>query len=213
MIITLSADKKSVVSNRLIIKDGAKEEIERLHSLYLNPDFEFGYLQHGAIRFHQEKPKEILITKDNIQVFNSYQWGENGVNGVYPVEYLTTRAQNTSIIIRQILGLEHDYNFELKNFFADSSKEVHPNGAFVTKPFDLSMQLKKLKYILDNKEIALSLLKDAYFDLYLFVDLLTKVDLEIQGINEHDLFEGFYTEALENTQILDAAKEFAKLKK
>lgn len=212
MILTLSDDKKSIVYNRLIVKEETKEEIERLHYLLSYPNFETGYFQHGGIYFHQEKPKDILVTRDNIQVYNSYQWGETGVNGVYPVEYLTTRAKNTLFLIRQLLKLEYDDDFKMRSFFAESSKELHSSGVLVETPFDLTTQLKKLEYIYDNKEIALSLLKDAYFDLYMFVDLLTKVDFDMQERKDPILLEHLYTEAQENTPILNLTKKFAKLK-
>ena len=71
----------------------------------------------------------------------------------------------------------------------------------------MAMELKKLKCILESKEVSLSLLKDAYFDFYLFVELLSKVDLETKTSS---IFETLYTEAVENTAILNTAKAFVK---
>lgn len=73
------------------------------------------------------------------------------------------------------------------------------------------MQTKKLEYLLANPELSLSLLKDAYLDFYLFVDLLTKVDFNTESINVN-ISETIYKEAIENTKIFTLAKEFAKLK-
>jgi hypothetical protein len=104
-----------------------------------------------------------LVTEKNIQVFDSYKWGENGIEtrggNLYPVEYYTTRAKHTLNVIRQLLGLEHEKNIVLKDFFSDSSKEVHEQGFLIDTEPDVSLLSKKLEYILANKEIALSLLK------------------------------------------------------
>lgn len=212
MIVTLHDDKKRIVINRLVARDGAIKEIEHLHSLYSKPNFELGYLQHGGIWFHREKPEEVLITKDAIKVFDSYKWGENGINNLYPVENFTTKAKNTLIMIRQLLGLEYDDNFKLKSFFTNSSKEVDANGFLADIDFNSLTQTRKLEHILANKEIALSLLKDAYLDFSLFAGLLTRVDLEMQIMEDPALFEFFHPEAVENTPLLNFAKEFAKLK-
>lgn len=205
MIVTLSDDERSMVWTKLVAKD--KAEIERLCRLYETVDFELGYLNHGVVNFLRERPKNIVITRDSIQIFDAYQWGKDGVNGLFPVEFLTTKANNTLIIIRQLLELESDYNFKLRSFFSDSSKQIHSTGALVRTPFDLTLQLKKLKCILESKEVSLSLLKDAYFDFYLFVELLSKVDLETKTSS---IFETLYTEAVENTAILNTAKAFVK---
>lgn len=205
MIVTLSDDERQMVDIQLVAKDRA--EIERLRRLYETIDFELGYLNHGAVNFLRERPKNIMITRDNIQVFDSYQWGKDGINGFFPVEFLTTKASNTLIIIRQLLGLETDYNFKLNRFFSDSSKVIHSTGALVKTPFDLTLQLKKLKCILESKDISLSLLKDAYFDFYLFVELLSKVDFKAQVM---PIFEPLHAEAIENTAILNTAKAFVK---
>lgn len=218
MIITLKdgqdeKDKQAEVTlTRLVAKSGKEKEIEYLHYLYSTPDFELGYLQHGQLLFHPEMPKkEDLITDDDIQVYNTHTWGTAPINGRYPVEHYTTKAKNTLIIIRKLLGLGDCGTFSMKSFFLDSSKEVTPYGFVGTGKFDLLTQTKKLRYLLANPELALSLLKDANLDFYLFVDLLTKVDFETSKISSN-LFEHLHYEATENTELLTIGKEFTKLK-
>lgn len=210
MFVTLQNNK--IVFNTLQAKKGMEEEIKHLHSIYSTPNFELGYLQHGRLLFFKEKPDEIKITRENIQVYNSYTWGKSGVNGFYPCEYFTTKAKNTLILIRQILELEQDMDFAMKDFFRESSTELHPSGMLVKKDFDLALQLKKLEYMLANKELALSLLKDAYLDYYLFVNLLTKVDIDSSIWKSDVSCESLRVKAQENTAILSLAKKFALLK-
>ncbi len=210
MIITIGSDSKSVVFNDLVIKEGKEKEIEYLHKLYSTPNFELGYLQHGGVWFHQEEPKEILITKNDIQVYDSRKWRKD--RELYPVEYFTTRAKSTLFIIRQLLKLEYPEDLSLKDFFADSFKEVGPQGFLVySREPDFSLLLKKLNYILKYPEIALSLLKDAYLDFYLFVDLLTKVDFKTRRYEDPEMFNHVEKEATENTQILNLARCFNTL--
>jgi hypothetical protein len=213
MIITLN-DKKddALVLTKLVPKRGMIKEIEDLHVLYSTPDFQRGYLQHGELLFHSEIPKkEVLITDEDIQVYNTHTWGTAPINNRYPIEHYTTKAKNTLIVIREVLELERGHTFSMRNFFIDSSKEVTPYGFIKTGKFDLLMQVKKLRYLLENPELALSLLKDAYLDFNLFVDFLTKVDFEILPTNPN-LFELLHGEATENTELLTIAKEFTKLK-
>ena len=212
MILTLNDEQNAIFATELVPKNGDKKEIEYLHYLYSQPDFELGYIQFDRIMWHLEKPKEnVLITDYNIQVYDTHSWGKDPINGRYPVEYFKTRAKNTLILIREILGQKNTNGFNLKKFFADSSKEVTSCGILKEEEFNLLKQTKKLKYFLENQELALSILKDAYLDFYLFVDLLTKVDFNIYPINEN-LFELFQNGAKENTEILTLAKKFAKLK-
>ncbi len=212
MILTLNEKEDAVALTALTVKDGMKKEIENLHVLYSTPDFERGYLQHGLLMFHREIPKkEVLITDEDIQVYNTHTWGINPINGRYPVEHYTTKAKNTLIIIRDILGLERGHTFSMKNFFIDSCKEATPYGFRKTGEFDLLTQTKKLQYLLENQELALLLLKDAYLDFSLFVDLLSKVDFSTSLISEN-LFEPLRKEATENTELLTIAKGFARLK-
>lgn len=212
MILTLNDKQDAVVITKLTAKDGKKKEIERLHYLYSSPNFELGYLQHGILLFHPEIPKQDeLITDDDIQVYNTHTWGTEPINGRYPIEHYTTKAKNTLIIIRKILGSGYGNLFNLKSFFAGSSMEVTPYGLFNPKEFDLEMQTKKLQYLLENPELSLSLLKDTYLDFYLFVDLLTKVDFSTSPTSPN-LFEPLHKDAKENTELLTIAKEFAKIK-
>lgn len=212
MILTLTEDKRKIVSTKLLPKDGMLDQIKYLHHLYSKPDFEYGYLQHGPILFTAERPEEELVTENHIQVFDKHRWGPNGIENIYPIEYFTTRARNTLIITRQILGLGHyNTNFALKSFFKDSFKEIDVSGLLINSEFNLLMQIKKLEYILENKELALPLLKDAYLDFRLFVSLLIKVDIESKRIMPEEMFEDFVEEAEENTQILALARKFTEL--
>ena len=81
-----------------------------------------------------------------------------------------------------------------------------------SKKFDLEMQIQKLEHILSNSELALSLLEDAYLDFYLFVNFLTKVNIQSKIIEDTSWVDFFGEEAEENTQILSLAKKFAGLK-
>lgn len=183
-----------------------------MYQLYSTPNFELGYIQHGKVSFHPEQPKQdVLITDYDIKVYDKRMWGTEPIFGCYPIKHYTTKAKNTLIIIRKILEIGYNNTISLKNFFSDTCKEVTPQGLINTKRFDLEMQTKKLEYLLANPELSLSLLKDAYLDFYLFVDLLTKVDFNTESINVN-LSETIYKEAIENTKIFTLAKEFAKLK-
>ena len=212
MIATLSKNGE-IICNKLVVEPSQREKVEELHHLYSKIDFAYGYLQHGSIFFCSEKPKEVLITSEEIRAYDSHRWGEHGINGYYPIELFTTRAWNTLIIIRRLLGKVPENCFRLADFFVESSKEVHACGVLASVPFDLSIQTKKLEYILGNRDIALSLLKDAYLDFYLFVDLLAKVELETEAAKVEQFDKDFYVAAEENTLILNIAQEFALLRR
>jgi len=225
MIATLSENKKGVVLNDLKAKYGMKKDVEYLHHLYSAWDYELGYIQHGRVRLQLEKPRRTETIMESgkdreIEVYDSHRWGEEGIRdrantkNLYPIEYCTTRAKNTLIIIRQMLKKEYNRSVLLSSFFVDSCKEVHKQtGILMRRKFDLSMQVKKLEYILSNPELSLSLLEEAYLDFSLFVDLLTKVNIESMVVEDPSLIAFFgEKEVVENTKILTLAKEFANVK-
>ncbi len=209
----LTIDKKDkVVLTDFQAKSGLLQQIGYLHHLYSTPNFELGYLQHGPVWFHQEKPiKNVLITSKNIQVYDEHTWGVTKKSESYPINYFTTKAKNTLMIIRALLELENSKYFILKDFFEESSREVTLQGFVKPEKMDFQLQIEKLQYILQNPALALSLLKDAYLDFYLFVDLLTKVDI-VNSPQDFSFPSPFYEVAGENTKILTLATAFAKLK-
>ena len=220
MIATLNDDKSAIVFNEFKVKYGMKKEIEYLHHLYSTVNFELGYIQNGMLWFHPQKPKKRdIVTRDDIQTFDSWRWGNDGIMNrsgtarLYPVEYFTTRAKNTLILIRQLLKKDYDNDVALSKFFTDSSKEVHKEiGILQPRKFDLSMQIQKLEHILNNPEIALSLLEDAYLDFYLFVDFLTKVNIKSEIPTGKHWIDFLGDVAVENTEILNVAKKFVRLR-
>lgn len=211
MILTLDEDKKNIIFNELIPKEGSIKDIEELNHLYSTVNFEYGYLQHGMLWFRKEKPDDTEIRENNIVFYDEYTWGRNGLGGHYPVNYFTTKAKNTLIIVRKLLKLNKGGNFNMSSFFEDNPEIAIPSEILINEKFDLSLQIKKLEYILKNEELALSILKDAYLDFYLFVRLLDKIEFKQSVINNPGLFKSAYDGALENTQILSLSKKFSEL--
>ena len=115
----------------------------------------------GQYNFNRQEPPAMTITRNYIQVYDALKWNQKDI---FPVEYQTTKAKNTLYLIRQLLGLECDTNFALKNFFLSQSKTIDQNGCFIDEPFNLERQVKKLEYFLQSPELALELIKDADLD-------------------------------------------------
>lgn len=57
------------------------------------------------------------------------------------------------------------------------------------------------------------MLRDYYLDFYLFVSLLDYVKIEKEESSSDRLYSMCYKEALENTQIMDLALEFKRIRK
>lgn len=221
MILTIAEDDKTILLNNITIKEGMDREIRRLYELYSSANLEYGYLIHGATNFYYTKPSNKIITDDNILLYDSHKWGNNGIKNnygmtCYPVEYYTTWAKYTLFIISQLLGYKKESQIKLRKYF-EGINSVNKNIGIVTnESFNLDKQIAKLDTILSNPQIALSLLENAYLDYSLFVNLLSNITITPQEIEKslQEFFKvnGFVTEAKENTKLLKKAYEFSKLR-
>ena len=135
-----------------------------------------------------------------------------GINGFYPVEDCTTTAQQTLNIIREILHKNNSSDIILNNFFNAERREVTSENKRLFDKFDINDQLEKLKFILSNKKLAIPLLKEAYLDFYLFIDLLDKIDIVPTEEVELNKIPNQYDNASSNTKILKIANSFSKLR-
>ena len=207
MILTLDENKKKMFLNNLICLEERKKELEYLEYLYETPNMELGYLEHGGIWFSQKKPDEIIMPLGDIHV-----WREETLNSLYPIKTYTSKAKNTLYLIRQILGKDADSNFKLANFFACSANEIIESG-ILTHPLNLDFTLQKLKYILQAKDLALPMLRDYYLDFYLFVSLLNLIEIKKEEVTTPDMFSLFSKESLENTEIMNLAFAFNRIRK
>lgn len=215
MIMTLNENEDKIVFNKLVIPEGKEKKIIGLEYLYSKPDFEYGYLQHGATLIERNTPPSVVQTDDNIQVYNEHKWKgllDSKGNQVYPVEYFTTKAKNTLLIIREILNMNSvNCVFNLRNFFINT--EINEQGFIINKPFDLELITRKLDVLLQNPDIASSMLMDMNLDYYLFTRLLSDVNIN-EKVDDNDfVFKNYSNLAQENTQILKLSREFAKLNK
>ena len=207
MILTLDENKKKMFLNNLICLEERKKELEYLEYLYETPNMELGYLEHGGIWFSQKKPDGIIMPLGDIHV-----WREETLNSLYPIKTYTSKAKNTLYLIRQILGKDADSNFKLANFFACSANEIIESG-ILTHPLNLDFTLQKLKYILQAKDLALPMLRDYYLDFYLFVSLLNIIEIKKEEVKIPNMFSLFSKEALENTEIMNLAFAFNRIRK
>ena len=207
MILTLDENKKKMFLNNLICLEERKKELEYLEYLYETPNMELGYLEHGGIWFSQKKPDGIIMPLGDIHV-----WSEETLNSLYPIKTYTSKAKNTLYLIRQILGKDADSNFKLANFFACSANEIIESG-ILTHSLNLDFTLQKLKYILQSKDLALPMLRDYYLDFYLFVSLLNLIEIKKEEVTTPDMFSLFSKEALENTEIMNLAFAFNRIRK
>ena len=73
MILTLNENKTEIISNELIYPSEREKEIQYLEFLYSSPNFELGYLEHGSVWFLRQKPENMVVTKDYIQVFDQHK--------------------------------------------------------------------------------------------------------------------------------------------
>ena len=215
MIMTLNENEDKIVFNKLVIPEGKEKKIIGLEYLYSKPDFEYGYLQHGATLIERNTPPSVVQTDDNIQVYNEHKWKgllDSKGNQVYPVEYFTTKAKNTLLIIREILNMNSvNCVFNLRDFFINN--EINEHGFIANKPFDLELITRKLDVLLQNPDIASSMLMDMNLDYYLFTRLLSDVNIN-EKVDDNDfVFKNYSNLAQENTQILKLSREFAKLNK
>jgi hypothetical protein len=215
MIMTLNENEDKIVFNKLVIQDGKKEKIKGLKDLYSKPDFEYGYLQHGATWIERNTPPSVVQTDDYIQVYDEHKWKgllDSKENPVYPVEYYTTKAKNTLLIIREILNMNSiNCVFNLRDFFINT--EINEQGFIINKPFDLELITRKLDVLLQNPDLASSMLMDMNLDYYLFTRLLSDVDINEKVDDTDFVFRNCKDFAEENTQILKLSREFAKLNK
>ncbi len=212
MILTLNENKTEIISNELIYPSEREKEIQYLEFLYSSPNFELGYLEHGSVWFLRQKPENMVVTKDYIQVFDQHKWGVEGIHGMYPIEFYTTKAKNTLFLIRQMLGKEVGTNFSLRSFFDQTTNEILDSG-ILSHPDQFSQLLEKLYYLLQAGELANPMLRDYYLDFYLFTKLLDMVSIQSQVLQNQDVFSSFYREAEENTEIMRIAHEFQRIRK
>ncbi len=198
-------EKKEIVLTKLVAKEGKDSDLQGLYYLYTALDFQLGYLQGGKIWWHIEPlEKDVVVTDSEILVNNPNGEKRNAINGRYPVAHYSTKAKNTLIFIRNILEENYTNNIMLRKFFENKD-------TYRYEEFDFEMQINKLSYLLDNKDLALPLLKDAYLDFYLFTNLLTLVDLNDKKISR-ELYEPLLKDGIENGKILTLAKVFSKLR-
>ena len=215
MIMTLNENKDKIVFNELFLLEGKDKKVKGLEHLYSKPNFEYGYLQHGATWIERNTPPSVVQTEDYIQVYDEHKWkgllDSNG-NHVYPVEYYTTKAKNTLLIIREILNMNSvNCVFNLRDFFINT--EINEQGFIINKPFDLELITRKLDVLLQNPDLASSMLMDMNLDYYLFTRLLSDVDINEKVDDTDFVFGNCKDFAEENTQILKLSREFAKLNK
>jgi len=216
MIITLNDKKDAIVSTALVPKEGKKKEIEYLHQLYSHPDVSLGYLQGGMLWWHNIRPNnDFEIEDDIIYVEETHLYQPK--NCRFPVRHYYTKARNTLIVIRKILESPYGRAINMKDFFNIDRRppyeplEYDEQMRIKIIETNIDMQIKKLEYLLENEELALLLLRDVNLDFYLFVDLLTRVELETEILHQ-DAFEYVKDVAEDNSKVLTIAKEFAKLK-
>ncbi len=209
MITTLNKNNY-IVFNTPNINKGKEQDVINLMHLYSDPNYEYGYLEHGYIMFECFKPEPIVFTDDYIQIFDEYQWGENGINGLYPVEYCTTKVKYTLMFIRELL-LENKFNccFKLRSFF--DNKNVNEHGLIVSEPFDLERQMQILNSISKNKENGLLMLQKMNLDYYSFINLLSIIDFTKKEDQTNFVWQNLYDEAEENTALLNMSLKLSKL--
>ena len=215
MIMTLNENKDKIVFNELFLLEGKDKNVKGLEHLYSKPNFEYGYLQHGATWIERNTPPSVVQTDNNIQVYDENKWKgllDSKENPVYPVEYYTTKAKNTLLIIREILNMNSiNCVFNLRDFFINT--EINEQGFIINKPFDLELITRKLDVLLQNPDLASSMLMDMNLDYYLFTRLLSDVDINEKVDDTDFVFRNCKDFAEENTQILKLSREFAKLNK
>ncbi len=215
MIMTLNENRDKIIFNTLIIPEGNEKIIKTFEYLYSKANFEYGFLQHGATWIERNTPPSVVQTDDYIQVYDEHKWKgllDSKENPVYPVEYYTTKAKNTLLIIREILNMNSvNCVFNLRNFFINT--EINEQGFIINKPFDLELITRKLDVLLQNPDLASSMLMDMNLDYYLFTRLLSDVDINEKVDDTDFVFRNCKDFAEENTQILKLSREFAKLNK
>ena len=206
-------NNKKIQTASFIPKDiYSLRELERQHELFTVIDSETGFLLYGQTDYDLDEPsKRIERTCDCIKVYV----GKNA-GGAHMIKKYIPKANITLQIIEKTLEYVPDSNTALKDFFKKSGQIITRYGTLEDGEFNLTDTTDKLNYILKSKKLALSILQDAYLDYFLFATgFLPNVDIKIEDINNTALLANkeLSLEANENTELLNIAQEFAKIKR